>query len=311
MAEQKTKRKVASRHDREKAHKERIGRIIKDLRNKQGITQVELAEGICTQGIISAFESGVKSPKAIILYHLAKRLNVDPNYFFEISYSPYFDHVHHLKAEMNYLRKSARFDELYSLVTREKEGMYFTQDAHKQFLKWNEIIARVQLRHLTYEYAIKEMNEILDITNPGRKGLNEFELEIYQSIASFYGALNETDKYKKMLFEIEEFVQDMPFFQNQDLILKVYYNLANVYLNEGDYKTAIEYTDKGLDYGKLTQNAYTLGHNLFVQGLAKYHSNVEGYKPLLKKALETFEFYNDAQALYEAQVKVKELNIEL
>ncbi|WP_406686207.1 helix-turn-helix domain-containing protein, partial [Rossellomorea vietnamensis] len=60
-----------------------IGKKIKELRQEVNITQGELAEGICTQALISRIEKGETDPNATALYQISKRLGVDVNYFFE------------------------------------------------------------------------------------------------------------------------------------------------------------------------------------------------------------------------------------
>lgn len=59
-----------------------IGNRLKQLRKQQGFTQQELAKGICTQAMISNFESGESSPSSTVLFQLAERLQVDINAFF-------------------------------------------------------------------------------------------------------------------------------------------------------------------------------------------------------------------------------------
>ena len=59
-----------------------IGNKLKQLRKQRGFTQKELANGICTQAMISNFEKGDSSPSSLVLFQLAERLQVDINDFF-------------------------------------------------------------------------------------------------------------------------------------------------------------------------------------------------------------------------------------
>lgn len=65
-----------------------LGTVLKELRKKRGMTQKQLAEGICAQSMLSAIENDVYIPNAILLVNLAKRLKVDLN---EISLATNFE----------------------------------------------------------------------------------------------------------------------------------------------------------------------------------------------------------------------------
>jgi transcriptional regulator with XRE-family HTH domain len=50
-----------------------IGKKIKELRRDVGLTQEGLAEGICTQALISRIEKGDIYPSATALYQISKK----------------------------------------------------------------------------------------------------------------------------------------------------------------------------------------------------------------------------------------------
>ncbi|MBR8644357.1 helix-turn-helix transcriptional regulator [[Brevibacterium] frigoritolerans] len=54
---------------------------MKELRKQIGLSQEELATGICTQAQISKIEKGDVYPYASTLYLISQRLGVDVNYF--------------------------------------------------------------------------------------------------------------------------------------------------------------------------------------------------------------------------------------
>ena len=53
----------------------RIGFLIKGTRKKLGISQRDLADGICSQPMISSIERGDYIPNAILFMQLCGRLN--------------------------------------------------------------------------------------------------------------------------------------------------------------------------------------------------------------------------------------------
>jgi transcriptional regulator with XRE-family HTH domain len=68
-----------------------IGNKIKELRQVVDITQGELADGICTQALISRMEKGDIYPNATTLYQISKKLGVDVNYFVSITFKKWKD----------------------------------------------------------------------------------------------------------------------------------------------------------------------------------------------------------------------------
>ncbi|MCR1900675.1 helix-turn-helix domain-containing protein [Ligilactobacillus apodemi] len=56
--------------------KQKISELIKEYRKKRGLTQQELAEGICTQAIISKIEKGITNPSVDIFSALCQRLAI-------------------------------------------------------------------------------------------------------------------------------------------------------------------------------------------------------------------------------------------
>lgn len=61
-----------------------MGEKIKDLREKSGMTQMELADKLgLSKSVISAYEKGIRNPSYKILPLLAQTFNVTELYFFE------------------------------------------------------------------------------------------------------------------------------------------------------------------------------------------------------------------------------------
>lgn len=54
-----------------------IGIRIKEKREELGISQEELASGICNQSVVSRIEKGETNASFSIIYQLAKKLGID------------------------------------------------------------------------------------------------------------------------------------------------------------------------------------------------------------------------------------------
>jgi len=65
----------------------RIGKTIKMLREKQGISQEEFAKGICDRGFLSKLENGErKATSVIMLVQMCQRLNISVDDLFAIAF---------------------------------------------------------------------------------------------------------------------------------------------------------------------------------------------------------------------------------
>lgn len=61
-----------------------MGEKIKDLREKSGMTQTELANKVgVSKSVISAYEKGIRNPSYKVVPLIAKVFNVSQLYFFE------------------------------------------------------------------------------------------------------------------------------------------------------------------------------------------------------------------------------------
>ena len=61
-----------------------MGAKIKELREKEGMTQTELADKLgVSKSVVSAYEKGIRNPSYKILTQIAKIFNVTELYFFK------------------------------------------------------------------------------------------------------------------------------------------------------------------------------------------------------------------------------------
>ena len=102
-----------------------LGIIIKELRIKKHISQSELCKGICSQSQISKIEKGIIYPSSILLYQLAEKLGIDPNYIFALTQNKKLKYVENVKYVIRDCIKQKQYKELYEIIKREKNGNNF------------------------------------------------------------------------------------------------------------------------------------------------------------------------------------------
>lgn len=89
-----------------------IGSRIKEARNRQKLTQEELAKQIgVTKGAIANYENGVSTPKIELLYKLFIALNCDANYLYQDEMKPISDEFIVSPDEKKHIKKYRALDE--------------------------------------------------------------------------------------------------------------------------------------------------------------------------------------------------------
>ncbi|WP_233637871.1 helix-turn-helix transcriptional regulator [Carnobacterium maltaromaticum] len=81
----------------------KIGEAIKKKRLVGGLTQAELAEGICTQATISNLESKGSLPTTSILLKITDKLNIEFNEIYEYSLGNQNGYTQYLKKLEDYV----------------------------------------------------------------------------------------------------------------------------------------------------------------------------------------------------------------
>ena len=173
-----------------------FGNLIKSKRKELDLTQKELAEGICTQALISRIEKGDIVPQNSILQQLGSRLQLDDNELNNLAYKTRYDNeMFEIKKK---IRKAlTRRDYVYieeileqnkiliSNTNNQNDQAFFTwmkaslQDKlYHQKDKALKILTEIPLLHLEDEIAIEILNAIGVIYYQGeefKEALNVFQ----------------------------------------------------------------------------------------------------------------------------------------
>ncbi|WP_018923466.1 helix-turn-helix domain-containing protein [Salsuginibacillus kocurii] len=219
-----------------------IGFNIRYYRKLRGLTQKELANGICTQAQISKIEKGEVIPLSSTIFEIAQRLCLDVNYFFDKSLYETTDYISVLMSEIRRLIRDRAYEELLQLIDKENEQLFHENDYTKQFVLWHKGICIIHVQE-NYPYALKVLEEALNLTYTDADLISEQEIEILNSIGIAYD-LNE--EYEKAEKTYEKAINSWKYVPNIDVRVKirVLYNLSKVkkYIGdiEGSKKTAEE-----------------------------------------------------------------------
>ena len=182
-----------------------IGPIIKEKRISKGLTQKELAEGICTDKYIYLIETKKRNPSVKILNKLSKKLSVD---LFE-----YYQYLHFENPAI-VMEYKQRFERHIQLSEVEKLKEAADEAAQLSVFQSEPLSYDINIINLFYEGTIEgnkesAKEELVEI-------LQRKELEIdplafingHVALSSIYQADGQLDKAGKILLVACELVKD-------------------------------------------------------------------------------------------------------
>ncbi len=266
-----------------------IGKKIKELRKVVGLTQGELADGICTQALISRIEKEDIYPVATSLYQISKKLSVDVNYFFEIGMTPRLDYVKEVERQLKKLRVKLKYDEILEIVkTEEKNPLFLKDESNLQLLYWHKGIYVNEVDQNKEEVLIL-LEKALSLTYNQKKALAEREMNFMISI----GILEFSRGNYAQALETYQNVNDALIYNDQindkSIKTRFLYNIARVLTRLGKYEESTRRCEEGIRwlieeenlYG-FAQLNYHIGYNLELE--EKYQEAL----PYLVKAAMLF-----------------------
>lgn len=239
-----------------------MGEVIKRLRKSKGLTQEELADGICTPGGLSKIENGIREPSHAKFVALMQRMGQWEDSYDLFVGEEYYE-ISELQKEISAQVMHHDFEKARLILQQyedkicrvPKESMY------TQYLKLQKLIiadkGRIREEHL------KELENILRMTVPdyGEKKLYELvlnyqELIIVNNIAVAYAENGKRPKAIKMFEELIEFLADkfMDCRERNYLYAPLVLNLVKYLGLEGRFGEALEWADRAIaeltEYGK-------------------------------------------------------------
>lgn len=267
-----------------------VGQKIKELRKQIGLSQEELATGICTQAQISKIEKGDVYPYASTLYLISQRLGVDVNYFFDIGMTPRLDYVEEVIHQLKLARKYRNYEELQQIVsTEEKNPLFLQNKKNHQLILWHKGIYEFE-KNKDINKAIEYIYQAIDITHTTDKVYSEREIEILSSLGVMYVTEKQYENAYNLLLKAMEHLKALPFLQDKTLKTRLFYNFARVLTRTSRYEESIEYCQEAikwcLDNDQLYALAdlhYHLGYNL------ECLDNYDEAKSYLEKAAFLFD----------------------
>jgi transcriptional regulator with XRE-family HTH domain len=285
-----------------------VGKKIKELRKNIGLSQEELAEGICTQAQISKIEKGIVFPYASTLYLISQKLGVDVNYFFDIGMTPRLDYVQEVARQLKVSRRNHQYEDMMDIVKTEEENPLFAQNnKNLQLLLWHKGIYIFEVKH-DFQQAIAVLDEAINVTHAIGKVFTERELEILLSKGAMY-VKEDLEKALEVFEDINEQLKLLPNLTDHTIKTRLYYNMARVLTRLNKLKDSNKYCQEAIRWCLEKDTLYLLGQLHYHIG---YNYELLGEKPyaqeFMKKALIVFELQQDDKYIPLINNKIKELS---
>ncbi len=285
-----------------------IGMKIKELRKVVGLTQGDLADGICTQALISRIEKGDIYPSATALYQISLKLGVDINYFFEIGTTPRLDYIREVENQLRYLRNNRNYEDMIDLIKAEEKNPLFDKDNEKlQLLYWHKGIYKYEVNE-DPESAFSLLDKAYHLTAHEKKAMTEREMQILSSTGSINFSLQKYDEALRYYSQVEKAIKTTGPLQDKSIKTKLYYNIARVLTRLGRYEESTSYCLQAIKWCFEEELLWGLGELHYQIGY-NYELNSEFEKalPYIRHALNIFTLRNEVDYLEFLENKLAKL----
>ena len=234
-----------------------LGEKIKKIRLEKGLTQAELAEGICTQASISNLEKNVSVPSLLILLEIGNRLNIEFSELSEYAVEQASPAVTVFKKVQN-LRSQFKLKEAYSLVqkldvndlkTNHEKKQYYYYLGITSLLGYNKISDATYNFNLGLNLETETHLEFLDILITNGIGLAYFMESEHEKALTYF---------EKSLILLDGFLEQTDSSIENGEVLKVYFTSAKFYSEIGNYNKALSLCELSIALQKKLNMNYEL-----------------------------------------------------
>ena len=212
---------------------------LKSKRLELGLSQKELAEGVCEQGQISRMEKGKYMPGSDLLYSLSKRMNVPMNYFFDDSVLGETSKLVQFKELVESFLVKREYDSLKYLYSLEIDKQHRLPLSDQNYLEWIGAIVSFHCDNKREE-AIKKLEQMLV-----RLSKDELMyLRISNTLLNFFLEEKNNDEFEKCYQAVLPKLQSIDFTHIIELkiYIKIRYNFCRYLWKSSQIEKGIEET---------------------------------------------------------------------
>ncbi|WP_176215096.1 helix-turn-helix domain-containing protein [Cytobacillus gottheilii] len=246
-----------------------IGGKLKYLRTKYALTQSDVAEGICSQAMISKIEKQEELyPSANLLYEISKKLGVPIDYFFSDEFN-IENHIQLTLEDIYYHSEMKNFNSAYEIIKKEKKNPYFTKNTNAmRYLLWQEAICISELTG-NHRASIKIIDDLMF----NKKFYSLEELNILSSKITFLLRCNENEEAYDLQDEVIRKFNRLTYYNNyynKYIFINILFLCTKATYYFGDFRKANIYCNKAIIICEKELTYYKLNE------LKQLKENIEG-----------------------------------
>lgn len=268
----------------------KLGEKIKTRRKEIKMTQADLADGICTQAMISRIEKKKVRPSRELMEKVAERLQVSIHYFYgEDSIESRYSKTAQLCKIIRQHLERREYESVSYLIESNEELIQNTVGEDKDFFDW--------IKGLLYAYRDGDNDKALNYLIKMETGVKNGELrvEVIDSIGNQYLRKKEYDRaeayYQKGFDSFAEWM-------NHEKKAKLLLNYSICLSREGKYSDCLDKVMQGLELVIEKKTLFLLGDFLYYKGFSLQK---------LGQIEEAMEAYKKAQTIFDIQQNEKYL----
>lgn len=282
-----------------------FGEFLQELRLSRNMTREQLAQDICTPKQIYRIEKGVYEPSLYLINLLSIKFNMDLNEYYKM----YFTSITVTGLEgirsINTAIENGDIPLLKSLISTYEKLEDFKKGENLEHIYYGKALCAALLDNNysdSLNFCMKGLRveyPAFNIDNITKNMYSNVGIALLNCMAKNYFAMNDYNTGMKILTDLltvlETYVINSPYplFKASQFSEKTYqlvlYNLGLHLFNHGDYKKALIYIDKGIDFSLKKYNLRRLPELIFMKFKILYYE---------KKFDEAKEYYNRTIYLY-------------
>ncbi|MCM3666371.1 helix-turn-helix transcriptional regulator [Mesobacillus subterraneus] len=286
-----------------------LGQSIYSIRITLGISQKELAEGICSQSQISKIENGEISPYIHTLIKLSERLGVNSNYFINQISKEHYEFIVQTKDEIRKMIKEKDYKEVKRLINKLEKHPSFQNIEEKQFIYWHRGISDYYLND-DASNAIKILNNALKLKESIQATAQD--IQIINSIGIIYGEMEDWENARNSFLNAADIFRKSLYPMDYKILVRINYNLSKVIFKLKENANALQVVNKGLNLAIENDSSYLFGELLYQKGLilnelGKINDSIRN----LEQARTIFDLYGKDSYLKKVNEKISLFNESL
>jgi transcriptional regulator with XRE-family HTH domain len=286
-----------------------IGKKIRELRKVVGLTQGDLAEGVCTQALISRIEKGDIYPSATALYQISLKLGVDVNYFFEIGTTPRLDYIREVEKQLRILRMNGKYDEMMEVVkTEEKNPLFYKDNEKLQLLFWHKAIYLFEIEKDT-DAAFTLLQQAYELTANQKKAASEREMEILTTFGTWESLLDNHEEALLHYYKVEDLMKHTEQLFDKSIKTRLFFNTSRVLTRLNRYEESTDYCQRAIKWCLEEEHLWGLGELHYQIG---YNFELMGdYKkalPYIEKSIQMFKLRKNERFISFLENRIVEIS---